>query len=212
MNPHAHPAPDLMPPPFGEGLDDWSRGDGTPESPTWEAAENACLARDPDFGPCLELHTTGSVERLRYMGEVPLLAGGFIEVAARLKALRGPLPAARVAAWPGGAQGRGVAGLPVAAPWFPIPAHGGSCAIRAVIGRGARPGVDLVWDERVLYAHVGIDVGGGAGAVVRIESVEVRDVTARFTPGGRVLPGFGPPAFRPATGAAPVPFARRPLC
>jgi hypothetical protein len=128
------------------------------------------------------------------MGEVPLLAGGFIEVAARVKAVRGPLPAVRVAAWPGGEQGRGVGGLPLAGPPLAIPAHGGVCEIRAVIGRSARPGVDLVWDERVLYAHVGLDIEGAAGAVVRIESVEVRDVTCRFTPAGRILPGFGPVA------------------
>lgn len=195
MNHHAQPEPDLMPPPFAEGLDDWSRGDGTPDGPTWDAADNARLAReDADFGPCLELRTTGPVERVRYMGEVPLLSGGFIEVKARLKALRGPLPAVRVAAWPGGAQGKRVDGLPMAGPLFAVPAHGGVCEVRAVIGRDARPGVDLLWDVRVLYTHVGLDVEGPAGAVLRIESVAVRDVTRRFTPAGRVLPGFAPAA------------------
>jgi hypothetical protein len=191
MNHHAQHELDLMPPPFAEGLEDWSRGDGTPDGPTWDEAENARLAReDADFGPCLELRTTGAVARVRYMGEVPLLAGGFIEVAARIKAVRGPLPSVRIAAWPGGAQGQGVSGLPVAGPRLPVPAHGRVCAIRAVIGRDARPGVDLVWDARVLYAHVGLDVEAPAGAVVRIADVEVRDVTRRFTPLGRVLPGF----------------------
>ena len=42
----------------------------------------------------------------------------------------------------------------------------------------------------MLYAHVGLDLVGAAGAVVRVESVAVRDVTRRFTPPGRVLPGF----------------------
>ena len=46
----------------------------------------------------------------------------------------------------------------------------------------------------MLYAHVGLDVEGPAGALVRIEGVEVRDVTRRFTPMGRVLPGFEPAA------------------
>ena len=60
MNLHAHAEVDLMPPAFVEGLDDWSRGDGTPESPTYDAAENARLAPgDADFGTCLELRTTG---------------------------------------------------------------------------------------------------------------------------------------------------------
>jgi hypothetical protein len=82
---------DLMPPAFAEGLDDWSRGDGTPDSPTWEAAEDARLARgDPDFGVCLELRKVGPVARLRYMGELPVLRGAYLEVAARLKAMRGP--------------------------------------------------------------------------------------------------------------------------
>jgi hypothetical protein len=192
MNHHAQPDLDLMPPPFAEGLEDWSRGDGTPDGPTWDTAENARLARDEDFGACLELCTRRAVERVRYMGEVPLLAGGFIEVKARVKAVRGPLPAVRVAAWPGGAQGQGVAGLPVAGPQQAMPAHGGVCEVRAVIGRDPFPGVDLLWDRRVLYAHVGLDVEAPAGAVLRIESVEVRDVTRRFTPLGRMLPGFEP--------------------
>jgi hypothetical protein len=193
MNFHAQPEPDLMPPPFAEGLDDWSRGDGTPDSPTYETAENARVARgDADFGTCLELRTTGPVARLRYMGELPLRPGTFVEVAARLKALRGPLPRARVAVWPGGAQGRRVPDLPEAAPPVELGGHGVVVELRAVIGREARPGVDLVWDARALYAHVGLDLEGPAGGVVRIESVAVRDVTRRFSPLGRVLPGFGP--------------------
>jgi hypothetical protein len=46
----------------------------------------------------------------------------------------------------------------------------------------------------VLYAHVGVDLVGPAGAVVRIESVAVRDATRRITPAGRLLPGFAPAA------------------
>lgn len=184
---------DLMPPPFAEGLDDWSRGNGTPDGPTWETADNIRLVQgDGDFGTCLELRTTTAVERMRYMGEVPLLAGGFIEIAVRVKAVRGPLPGVRVAAWPGGAQGAGVEGLTCTGHLLPLPAHGGACEVRGVIGRDPWPGVDLVWDERVLYAHVGLDIIGTPGAVVRIESLAVRDVTRRFTPGGRVLPGFAP--------------------
>jgi hypothetical protein len=191
MNHHALPDLDLMPPAFSEGLDDWSRGDGTPDDPTWDKAEHARLARDDaDFGTCLELRTKSAVERLRYMGEVPLLAGGYIEVAVRLKALRGPLTGARIAAWPGGAQGRGVDGLPLSGLLRMLPRHGAIVELAAVIGREARPGVDLIWDARVLYAHVGLDLVGPAGAVVRIESIAVRDATRRFSPLGRALPGF----------------------
>ena len=35
---------------------------------------------------------------------------------------------------------------------------------------------------------MGLDLVGAAGAVVRVESLAIRDVTRRFTPAGRVLP------------------------
>lgn len=191
MNLHSRPEPDLMPPPFVEGLDDWSRGDGGPEGPTWEAAENARLALgDPDFGACLELRKVAPVERLRYMGELPLRPGSFLEISARVKALRGPLPRARIAAWPGGAGGWAVEDLPQLAAEAAIGADRAPVVIAAVIGPEARPGVDLVWDARALYAHVGLDLVGPSGGVVRIEGVAARDVTRRFLPLGRPLPGF----------------------
>jgi hypothetical protein len=191
MNLHARLELDLMPPDFAEGLADWSCGDGTPEYPTYEDAANARLARnDPDFGTCLELRKVGGVERLRYMGELPIRAGAYVEVAARLKALRGPLPLARVAAWPGGRDGRLVPDLPLAGPVVAARGHGIVLELAAVIGPEARPGVDIVWDHRAVYAHVGVDLLGPAGGVVRIESVAAREVTRRFAPLGRVLPGF----------------------
>lgn len=189
--PFAPTLPDLMPPAFAEGLDDWSRGDGTPDGPTYEASGLARLAKDPDFGVCLEIRTADPVQRLRYMGELPVPAGAFLEISARLKVLRGPLPEARVAAWPGGAGGRRIADVPTAAEPVPVAAHGVVVALSAVIGPTALGGVDLAWDAPVLYAHVGLDVLGARGAVVRIESLAVREVTDRFSAEGRALPGFG---------------------
>lgn len=171
---------DLMPPPFAEGFDDWSSGDGTPESPTYASTERAHLIRDRDFGCCLELRLTAPVQRLRYMGEVPIMPGRFVEVSARVKVLRGPLPELRIAARPGGMGGQAIPGLPSAASLRPMFAQETAHAISAVIGLEDRPGVHLVWDERVLYAHVGFDLLGAVGAVVRVENIAVRDVTPRF--------------------------------
>jgi hypothetical protein len=191
MNLQTLPELDLMPPAFIEGLDDWSCGDGTPDSPTWEGAENARLARgDAHFGTCLEIRLAAGVERLRYMGELPVRAGSFIEIAARVKAVRGPALIARAAAWPGGAMGRAVPGLGHHGPRVALAPHGAVFELRAVVGPESRPGVDLVWDRRALYAHVGVDLEGEAGAVARIEAVAVRDVTRRYAPRGRALPGF----------------------
>jgi hypothetical protein len=192
--PADRPVRDLMPPPFAEGLADWSWGSGTPEAPTYDEAPFARLATgDPDFGTCLEMRKVSAIQRLRYMGELPLPAGGFTEITARLKALRGPLATVRIAAWAGGAQGRAVPGLVLSAPAVPFPAHCVVMTLRAVIGPEALPGVDLVWDARALYAHVGLDLLGADKGIVRIADIAVRDVTERFLPAGVTMPGFAEP-------------------
>lgn len=184
---------DLMPPRFDEGLDDWSRGDGTPESAIYEAGPTVRIARnDADFATCLELRKVDLVQRLRYMGEVPIRYGAFIEVAARVKVTRGPLPLVRIAAWAGGAHGRGVGGLAGTGPLLRIERRGAVCALVAVIGPEAGRGVDLVWGPRVLYGHVGLDLVGECGATVRIESIRVQEVSDRFGCRRPRLPGFGP--------------------
>ena len=116
--------------------------------------------------------------------------GAWIEISARLRALRGPLPEVRIAAWTGGAGGRGVEGQPCEGPRVALTAHGSVQVVGAVIGPEAADGVDLVWSPDVLYAHVGLDLTGPVGGVMRIESVTARDVTRAMTGGGRVMPGF----------------------
>ena len=87
------PALDLTPPPFAEGLCDWSRGDGTADLAELRGRRGRPdRADDADFGVCLELRKVETVQRLRYMGEVPLRPGACIEIVVRIKALRGPLP------------------------------------------------------------------------------------------------------------------------
>jgi hypothetical protein len=165
---------DLTPPGFAEGLEDWSRGDGTPDSPTYEAVPHARLvASDPDFGLCLELRKVEPVQRLRYMGEMPFLPETRIEVSVRLKVLRGPLPMVRIAAWPG-AHGRRIDDLPSTGPARTVRSVGAVETFAGVIGCAPGPEVDLVWDDRPLYAHVGIDILGLNGTVLRIENMTVR--------------------------------------
>ncbi|MBD3678843.1 MAG: right-handed parallel beta-helix repeat-containing protein, partial [Rhodobacteraceae bacterium] len=96
----------LMPPAFDLGLDQWSRGDGTPGSVTYDGAADAALvSADQDFGGCLELVKTESVQKLRWMGETPLLPGCYLRVRARVKAVSGNLPSVRIAAWAGAGGG-----------------------------------------------------------------------------------------------------------
>lgn len=193
MNIHTtyHASADLMPPDFGEGLEDWSYGDGSPASGSYDTAANARLVEDdPDFGTCLELRTAAAVQRLRYMGEVPVRPGHYVEISARLKAMRGQLPLVRVSAFAGGRRGHRVAGLPEVGPVVALGAHGTVFEVSAVIGPERRRGVHLVWSGAVLFAHAGIDILSQGGSVVRVERVAVREVTRRYSPLGPVLPGF----------------------
>lgn len=183
--------PDLNPSAFEEGLALWSNGDGTPDASTYDTLPNARLAlNDVDFGTCLELRKTDGVVRLRYTGEMPVRAGSWIEITARVRALRGPLPEVRIAAWTGGAGGRAVEGQPCEGPRTALTAHGSVQVVRAVIAPVAADSVNLVWSADVLYAHVGLDLTGPAGGVLRIDGVEARDVTREMTGAGRVMPGF----------------------
>lgn len=172
---------DLAPPDFAEGLDDWSSGDGTPDSATYESASHVRIAvGDPDLETCLEMRKIEAIQRLRYMAEMPVIHGRFLQVRTRLRTVRGASPGARIAAWAGGMHGRPVTGAPTEAPVAFLPAGGAVRQVTAVIGPRPAVGVDLVWDERVLYAHVGLDLLGPTGGVVRIGRFAVEDVTARF--------------------------------
>jgi hypothetical protein len=102
----------LMPPPFVNGLNVWSSGDGTPGSDTYAVSgTGAFVPADQDFAGCLEIAKTQSVTKLRYMGETTILPGLYLRVTARVKAVSGPLPSVRIAGWAGGAGGVAVPGL-----------------------------------------------------------------------------------------------------
>ncbi len=186
---------DLAPPPFHEGLWDWSCGDGTPTSPSYEECGGAWLVSgDPDFGDCLEIERQEPLQRLRYMGELPLRPGALVELRLRLKAVSGGAGSVRAAAWPGGAGGRGVADLPAAGRLAALPPVGGVAELRLVIARAPSPFVDLVWDDRALYAHVGLDLIGPVGGRVRVANFAAREVASPALAAD--LPGFAEPRLR----------------
>lgn len=171
----------LMPPAFELGLDVWSSEDGTPGSATYAGSGDAALVpADQDFGSCLELTKQLPVVRLRSMGDTPLLPGCYLRVTARVKAMSGNLPAVRVAGWAGGAGGAHVAGLTEVAPSVQLTAYGRVETVQAIIGTGWRTGVDMAWGTQAIYGHFGIDLTGPDGGVVRIDDIEIEDVTSVF--------------------------------
>lgn len=171
----------FMPLPFAAGLDQWSSGDGTPGSDTYAGAANAALVpADQDFGGALELQKTDAVQKLRYMRETPILPGCYLQIRARIKAIAGNLPNVRIAAFAGGAGGAAVPGVVLSGPEVALTTYGEVVELRAIVGTGARGGVDMVWGPAALFGHFGIDLTGPSGGIVRIDDLEIEDVSAVF--------------------------------
>ncbi|MDM8166466.1 glycosyl hydrolase family 28-related protein [Roseovarius sp.] len=171
----------FMPPAFASGLDVWSSGNGTPGSDTYDNSPDAAFVpSDADFGGALELLKTQSTMRLRYTGETPILPGCYLRIRARVKAISGALPDVRIAGWAGGAGGAHVTGVDETGPETTLTSYGDVVEISAIVGTGSRGGVDMAWGTEALYGHFGLDLTGPNGGVVRIDDIEIEDVTRFF--------------------------------
>jgi hypothetical protein len=171
----------LMPPAFANGLDVWSIGDGTPGSDTYANASNAAFVpADQDFVGCIEIQKTSVTTKLRYMGETPPLPGCYLREKARIKAIIGSLPNVRIAAYAGQAGGGPVSGVSTSGSTTTLTSYGDVTEVSAIIGVGQRNGVDMVWGSNALYGHFGLDLTGPNGGVVRIDDIEIDDVTSVF--------------------------------
>ncbi len=171
----------FMPPAFENGQDVWSSGDGTPGSDTYDNAANAAFVpADQDFGGCLELLKTESIQKLRYTGETPILPGCYLKITARVKAISGNLPSVRIAAWAGANNDSHVTGLVETGPTVTLTQYGNVVEVTAIVGTGNRGGVDMPWGTDPVYGHFGLDLTGSSGGVVRIDDIVIEDVTQVF--------------------------------
>ncbi|AZV79351.1 right-handed parallel beta-helix repeat-containing protein [Parasedimentitalea marina] len=171
----------LMPPAFSDGLDVWSSGDGTPGSDTYDGAINAAFVpADADFSGCLELQKTDSTQQLRHMGQTPLLPGCYLQIKVRIKAVSGALPSVRIAAWAGGSGNGHVGGVVETGPTTSLTSYGEVVEISAIVGTGARGGVDMTWGRSASYGHMGLDLIGANGGVVRVDDIEIVDITSAY--------------------------------
>lgn len=166
--------------PFAAGLSVWSSGDGTPGSDTYAiSGDGVFVAADQDFGGCLELTKTTATQQVRYMGETPIFPGCFLQVRARLKAVAGALPSVRIAGWAGVSGGQALPALPAVTAAVPLTTYGEIVEVTAIIATADRNGVDLVWTG-ANYGHIGIDLIGDTGGVVRLDDITITDVTSAF--------------------------------
>ncbi|MCA0206801.1 MAG: right-handed parallel beta-helix repeat-containing protein [Proteobacteria bacterium] len=168
----------LMPPPFADGLSVWSSGDGTPGSASYDGAPNAAyVPSDPDFEGCLELLKTSSTQKLRWKGNTPVINGLYLRVTARVKAMSGALPSVRIAGFAATAGDAPVPGAVVSGSSTTLTTYGQVVEVSAIIATASRTGVDMNW-AGAHHGHVGLDLTGANGGVVRIDDIRVEDVTS----------------------------------
>ena len=171
----------FTPPEFASGLDVWSSQDGTAGQDTYDGATNAAFVpADQDFGGCLELQKTTATQKLRYMGQTQMLPGCYLRITARVKAVSGNLATVRIAGWAGDASDAHVAGLIEVGPEVALTTYGEVVTVSAIVGTGARNGVDMKWGSAPAYGHFGLDLTGPTGGVVRIDDIQIEDITGAF--------------------------------
>ena len=171
----------FTPAPYSEGLAAYSNGDGTSGSPSYATSGNgAFVPADQDFGGALEILKTDATQRLRYKGQTPIEPGRYLEVKVRVKAISGNLPSVRIAAYAARSGGNAIAGVVTAGTLTPLTAYGRVVEVSAIVGIGNRDGVDMVWGAIARYGHFGIDLVGQNGGVVRVDDIEINDVSGLF--------------------------------
>lgn len=172
----------FMPPVFtADNLGQFSRGDGIPGSATYAGYANAAFEpADQDFAGCLEILKTDGVQKLRYMGQTPILPGCYLRVSAKVKAISGALPAVRIAGWAGDANENAVTNVTLSTTPVDLTTYGEVVEVSAIVGVGSRNGVDMVWGTQPVYGHFGIDLTGQNGGIVRIDDIVIEDVTGVF--------------------------------
>ncbi|MBC7739735.1 MAG: right-handed parallel beta-helix repeat-containing protein, partial [Candidatus Saccharibacteria bacterium] len=171
----------LMPPAFSAGLNLWSREDGLTGQGSWLGQSNAAFVpSDQDFAGCLELTKTLSTMKLRCFQSIPFEPGLYLRVTVRVKAVSGPLPSVRIAGWAGNSGGANVGTAVQTGPSVTLTTYGQVVTVTAIIGSGNRQGVDMVWGLAPVNGHLGIDLTGATGGVVRIDDITIEDASDTF--------------------------------
>ncbi len=171
----------LMPPAFSEGLNLWSREDGLTGQGSWAGQPNAAyVPADADFAGCLEIQKTAATTRLRCFQSIPFMPGLYLQVTARVKVISGAMPSVRIAGWAGNASGVNVGAAQQTGASVALTGYGQVVTLRAIIGSGNRPGVDMVWGTAPVVGHIGLDLTGANGGIVRIDDIAIEDVTSVF--------------------------------
>lgn len=86
----------------------------------------------------------------------------------------------RIAAYAAQSNGNPVAGVVTQGATTALTTYGEVVEVSAIVGIGNRSGVDMVWGVNADYGHFGIDLIGQNGGVVRVDDIEITDVSSYF--------------------------------
>jgi len=171
----------LTPPPFSAGLHLWSRENGTAGSGSYAGQPNAAyVPADQDFGGCMELQKTATTQMLRSYAQTPIIPGLYLRVTARVKVVSGNFPSVRIAGWAGASNDTNVTSVLQAGPSVALTGYGQVVEVSAIIATSNRSGVTMPWGTAPVYGHFGLDLIGSNGGVVRIDDIEIEDITSAF--------------------------------
>ena len=99
---------------------------------------------------------------------------------AKVKAVSGNLPLVRIAGYAALGNGNAVPGVTTVGPSIALTTYGEVVEVSAIIGTGQRGGVNMVWGPDAVYGHIGLDLTGQNGGIVRIDDLVVEDITSVF--------------------------------
>jgi len=171
----------LTPAPYSEGLAAYSSGDGTSGTPTYATnGYGAYVPADQDFGGVLEILKSESTQQVRYKGKTPIVPGCYLQIKVRIKAVSGNLPSVRIAAYAAQSNGDAISGVTTQGNTVALTSYGEVVEVSAIVGIGNRTGVDMVWGSTADYGHFGIDLLGQNGGALRIDDIEITDVSSYF--------------------------------
>ena len=101
-------------------------------------------------------------------------------MSARIKAVSGSRPSVQIAGSVFDASDDAVNGVQLAGAAVTLQTYGNVIEVSAIVGQGSRPGVDMAWGMDAEYAHIGLDLTGPVGGVIRIDDLRIEHVTPLF--------------------------------
>ena len=170
----------IIPHKFIEGLEKWRSDLRNKNAPKLDTFENISinLGGNDDYAKLSLAKNQDSIQ-LVHDEPIPISDTQYLEVKFSVTLLTGVSPSLRVIATPSTQTKSAISGFAQNGPSQEL-LSGVTTEISAIIGPGARPGVDLVWTNNSKFLMFGIEIFGANGANLLIDNISITDVSGAF--------------------------------